>query len=45
MLCAPDYLERDVYLCGPPVMMDIVVKVLRELKIPEKQIHFEKFSY
>lgn len=42
---APDYLERDVYLCGPPKMMETVRKQLHELGLPKSQIHFEKFSY
>jgi predicted ferric reductase len=40
----PDLLTRDVYVCGPPPMMDGVVASLRELGVPEAQIHFEKFS-
>ncbi len=41
----PDYKERDIYLCGPPVMMDSVIKGLTELKFPIKQLHYEKFSF
>lgn len=43
--CVPDYLDRDVFLCGPPVMMEKVVEALRDLGMPKGQIHFEKFSY
>ena len=43
--CVPDFLERDVYLCGPPVMMDAVTKALKGLGMPSNQVHFEKFSY
>lgn len=42
---APDIIERDIFLCGPPVMMDAVQKILRELGVEKKYIHFEKFSY
>lgn len=41
----PDFLERDTYVCGPAPMMKSVVKDLQELKVPNEQIHFEKFSY
>lgn len=41
----PDFLERDVYVCGPAPMMKAVVIHLQELKVPKNQIHFERFSY
>ncbi len=41
----PDYLEREVYLCGPPVMMTALITELEKLGIQKKYIHFEKFSY
>ena len=41
---APDYLSREVYLCGPIPMMDATLKILKELGIPSRQIHFEKFE-
>ncbi|KUO12783.1 ferric reductase-like transmembrane domain-containing protein [Streptomyces sp. DSM 15324] len=40
----PDIAERDVFLCGPPRMMDAVLGSLRELAVPGPQIHFERFS-
>jgi ferredoxin-NADP reductase len=40
----PDIAERDVYLCGPPPMMRAVLATLRELGVPGRQIHFERFS-
>jgi predicted ferric reductase len=42
---APDVRERDVYVCGPPPMMDALVILLKKLGVPEPQIHFERFSY
>lgn len=33
-----------VYLCGPPVMMDKVIKSLRELGIGSARIHYERFT-
>jgi predicted ferric reductase len=41
----PDYLEREIYLCGPPVMMTALITELEKLGIQKKYIHFEKFSY
>ncbi|MFC9684793.1 ferric reductase-like transmembrane domain-containing protein [Streptomyces sp. NPDC056948] len=40
----PDIAGRDVYLCGPPPMMNAVLGSLRELDVPKAQIHFERFS-
>lgn len=45
MRLSPDVSSRDIYLCGPPVMMQSALKTLRELGVPSKQIHYEKFSY
>ncbi len=41
----PDFLERDIYICGPPVMMDKLVAMFRALGVPKRRLHFEKFSY
>lgn len=40
----PDITERDVFLCGPPPMMNAVLGSLRALAVPKPQIHFERFS-
>jgi predicted ferric reductase len=40
----PDITDRDVFLCGPPPMMNAVIGNLRELGVPRPQIHFERFS-
>lgn len=41
----PDVNARDVYVCGPTAMMDRVVSGLRALRVPESQVHYERFSY
>ena len=41
----PDFLSRDIYVCGPTPMMKAVVSHVKELNVPKNQIHFEKFSY
>ncbi|MEV4788393.1 ferredoxin reductase family protein [Streptomyces tuirus] len=40
----PDIADRDVYLCGPPPMMNAVLGSLRALGVPGPQTHFERFS-
>ncbi len=40
----PDIVERDVYVCGPPAMTDAVLASLRALRVPNQQVHAEKFS-
>jgi predicted ferric reductase len=40
----PDLSERDVFLCGPPVMMKSARKSLAELNIPSSRIHDERFA-
>jgi predicted ferric reductase len=41
--CVSDIAERDVWLCGPPGMMDAVQKELLTLGVPRAQIHTERF--
>ncbi len=40
----PDIAERDVYVCGPPAMTSAVLRSLRELHIPARQVHAERFA-
>lgn len=40
----PDITERDVYLCGPPLMVNAIMPALQELGINKKLIHFERFT-
>lgn len=41
----PDIAERDVFLCGPPPMMEAILSDLKTLSIPKSQIHFERFAF
>jgi predicted ferric reductase len=41
----PDVAERDVYVCGPAGMLDRVLRGLRWLRVPENQIHYERFAF
>ena len=38
-----DITDRDVYVCGPPPMMDGVEKALEQIGVPASQIHTERF--
>nr|WP_247695609.1 ferredoxin reductase family protein [Streptomyces sp. B93] len=40
----PDITERDVYVCGPPAMTTAVLSGLRELRVPARQVHAERFG-
>jgi predicted ferric reductase len=40
----PDVREREVFLCGPPVMMKLVRAALRELGVPRGRIYYERFA-
>ena len=40
----PDIADRDVYVCGPPAMTSAVLKALRGLKVPARQVHSERFG-
>lgn len=41
----PDVRDRDVYLCGPGPMMQLVETSLRRLGVSARQIHAERFAY
>jgi ferredoxin-NADP reductase len=40
----PEIARRRIHLCGPPQMMSAVRGLLRELGVPEAQIHSEAFG-
>ncbi|BCJ56254.1 oxidoreductase [Actinoplanes sp. NBRC 14428] len=40
----PDVAERDVFVCGPPAMTSAVLRSLRALRVPRRQVHAERFS-
>jgi predicted ferric reductase len=41
----PHIAKSDVYVCGPQSFSDMVIDALRDLRIPESQIHNEAFSF
>ena len=40
----PDLAARDVYICGPTAMMDVVERNVQSLGVPPKHIHTERFA-
>jgi predicted ferric reductase len=40
----PDVASRDVFVCGPASMMQRMQGILRQLGVPEQQIHLERFA-
>jgi predicted ferric reductase len=40
----PDITEREVFLCGPPAMMDVLEKNVVAANVPCKYIHVERFA-
>ncbi|MFJ2240691.1 ferric reductase-like transmembrane domain-containing protein [Streptomyces sp. NPDC087859] len=40
----PDITTRDVYVCGPPAMTAAVLAGLRDLRVPARQVHAERFG-
>jgi predicted ferric reductase len=41
---APDIVERDVYLCGPPGFATTMTAILQQLGVPERQLHVSAFE-
>ena len=41
----PDIAECDVFVCGPPGMVDAVRRRLHLLRVPRSQVHYERFAY
>ena len=42
---APDFKEREIYLCGPPVMMKKLILTFKIMKIAPNRVHYENFSF
>lgn len=41
---APDFMERDIFLCGPPPMMNSLKSQLKTAGYDLSKLHYEKFS-
>jgi predicted ferric reductase len=40
----PDIAERDVYVCGPPALSDVVTRHVRQAGVPRRHVHTERFA-
>ena len=40
----PDLAERDVYLCGPPAMIEVTEQRLRHAGVHRRRLHIERFA-
>lgn len=40
----PDIVEREVFVCGPLKMTEAVLKSVRALGVPSRQVHAERFG-
>jgi Na+-transporting NADH:ubiquinone oxidoreductase subunit F len=40
----PEPEEIEYYLCGPPMMIDAVKKMLDDLGVPEENVMFDDFG-
>ncbi|HEU4978408.1 MAG TPA: ferredoxin reductase family protein [Solirubrobacteraceae bacterium] len=41
----PDLGERDVYLCGPPGLVAVIRRTLRDAHVPRRHVHLEEFAF
>ncbi len=41
----PDVRRRDVYMCGPPGLVETSVKTLQRMRVPRRQIHLDPFEF
>jgi len=40
----PDFAERDVFIAGPPGLLDRLVSLLRQLGVPQRALHVEPYA-
>jgi predicted ferric reductase len=40
-----DLSRKEIFICGPPVMLDLMLKELQALNIPKERIHYERFTF
>ncbi len=45
LAAVPDLPDREIYLCGPPPLIDAVAGWLRQHGTPPHHIHFERFDF
>ena len=40
----PDITEREVYVCGPPALTELLERNVRGAQVPSNLVHVEKFA-
>jgi ferredoxin-NADP reductase len=40
----PDLTEREVYVCGPPALTDLLERNVRGAQVPSNLVHVERFA-
>jgi predicted ferric reductase len=40
----PDFAERDIFMAGPPGLLDRLVSLLRQLGVPQRALHVEPYA-
>ena len=40
----PDIAERDIYICGPPGLINNIIPKLRLAHVPRHHLHVERFA-
>ena len=40
----PDIAERDVFISGPPGMVNVIEKNVRRAGVPRRHVHSERFA-
>jgi predicted ferric reductase len=41
----PDFFDREVYVCGPPPMMNALISGFKTIGFTERHLHYEKFAF
>lgn len=41
----PDLARREVFICGPPGLVDLARRELRRAGLPRRRIHAERFDF
>jgi propane monooxygenase reductase subunit len=42
---AGDLAGIEIFICGPPIMMKLVLNTLQSLNVSKSKIHFERFTW
>ncbi len=37
--------DKDIFICGPPIMIDVLTSQLHAKGVPSSRVHFERFAF